>query len=241
MEKRSVPDYERIAEGVRVPEEFLGPMSGELAGEEEIPWVSARQTQKRERGRPKGSLNDKPEKRENFAEGYFPEDHPKYQGIATSRGFLQHKGKLQHVRYSHEALIDVIIAEPMLKRSEIAQRFGRTTAWVTCVTTSDAFQAALAKRREEIVDPFLVATVRERFEGLALQSLDVIGEKLEATKNADLAIKSLDISAKALGFGARGPGGGGTVHNNFVVQLPPKAGNAQDWANDHAGGKLIEG
>lgn len=178
---------------------------------------------------------------------YLPLNHDKYQGIAAAKGYKQGEdfsgSRLQRVRYSHEAMIDVILAEPTIKQSELAKRFGHSENWISIVMGSDAFQAALAKRRDDIVDPFLIATVEERLRGLATQSLTVIAENLEKTRSADLAIKALDISTKALGFGARNPNAN-AVQNNFVIQLPPKIASSSEWAQAHspgAAGPIIDG
>ncbi len=168
---------------------------------------------------------DEPNQRE-----FFAVDHPKYQGLAAAKGYEQDNGqRLQSLRYSHEAMIDVIIADP--------EMFSRSVPWISRIIGSDAFQAALAKRREELSDPFLVATIEERFRGLAYQSLEIITEKLESSKNVDLALKGLDISAKVLGFGARG-GGNNTQNTQFIIQLPPKSVNSTEWASQHGPMKL---
>lgn len=215
-----MPDYEELAGSVEVPEELLGPISRELG-------------QEREKGRREEASPPPPRP-------HYRVSDPRYQGLAAEKGYDQSHARIQKTRYSHEAMIDVIIANPEIKQNELAARFERRPAWISRIIGSDAFQAALAKRREELTDPFLVATIEERFKGLAIQSLDVIAEKLEATKNTDVALKALDISSKALGFGAR-TANHPAVQNNFVVQLPPKAQTALEWANEHSGGRLIEG
>lgn len=220
-------DYEQIAEEVTVvslsmskvytmshdTEEFLSFEEIEISAEES---VEAQRANNRE---------------------YLPASHEKYQGIASDRGYSQDSARLQRVHYTHDAMIDVIIAEPEILQKDLAARFNKSQWWISRIMGSDAFQAALAKRREEITDPFLIATIEERFNGLAMQSIDVLAEKLEATQNADLALKALDISSKALGFGARNSKGA-PVQNNFVVQLPPKAENSEEWAARHA--KVLE-
>lgn len=174
---------------------------------------------------------------------YLPLTHEKYAGIAAAKGYAQGEDfsgrRLQRVHYSHEAMIDVMIAEPTITQGELAKRFGRTQSWISIVIGSDAFQAALAKRRDDLTDPFLIATIEERFRGLAQQSLQVIARKLEETQNADLALKALDISSKALGFGARNPSTT-NVQANFVVQLPSKIPDAADWAAAHSPAPIIE-
>lgn len=169
---------------------------------------------------------------------FFPVDHPKYQGLAEAKGYSQEHARISKTRYTHEAMIDVILENPDIKQNELAKRFDKSTPWISRIIGSDAFQAALAKRRDELTDPFLIATIEERFRGLAYQSLDIISEKLEASKNVDLALKSLDVSAKVLGFGARA--GGQQNNTQFIIQLPPKAANAHDWASEHSPMKQIE-
>lgn len=163
---------------------------------------------------------------------FYSVDHPKYQGLAEAKGYSQESARLLRVHYTHDAMIDEIIADPNIKQNELAKKFEKSVPWISRIIGSDAFQAALAKRKDELTDPFLVATIEERLRGLAFQSLDVIAEKLETSKNVDLALKSLDVSVKTLGFGARG--GGNTNNTQFIIQLPPKSENSTQWAIEHS-------
>ena len=157
----------------------------------------------------------------------------RYQGLAEEKGYDQSYARIAKTAYSHEAMIDVIVAEPRISQDQLAVKFGYSVPWVSRVIGSDAFQGALAKRREEITDPFLIATVEERLRGLATQALDVIATKMASTQNADIALKALDISVKALGFGARERNSGPT-QNNFIVQMPGKAISAESWAEAYS-------
>jgi hypothetical protein len=136
---------------------------------------------------------------------------------------------IEKVNYSHDAMIDVILAQPGVSQVQLAAMFGYTQGWVSRVIGSDAFQARLAERKVEIVNPEIKATFDDRLKGLANQSLDIIQRKLDATQSADLAVKALDLSTKALGYGARPQNA--TQINNFVVALPEKATSEQDWAS----------
>ena len=53
------------------------------------------------------------------------------------------------IRYTHEGLIDMIIAEPWVSQNELAMRFGYTAPWISTVMTSDAFLAKLEERKAE--------------------------------------------------------------------------------------------
>lgn len=256
-------DYEKIAESVEVPGHSPGGpwTSGDPAGSSsngskpvdmaEAAKIAAATVHEDQRPASPPSSPDPADPAEDPAVTqaranhiYLPVTHDKYQGIASDKGYKQGDdfsgNRLQKVSYSHEAMIDVIIAEPTITQAELAKKFGRSQGWISVVMGSDAFQAALAKRRDDLTDPFLVATIEERFRGLADQSLQIIAENLEKSRNTDLALKALDISAKALGFGARAAAGGATVQNNFVVQLPPKIDSSSEWAKAHSGGPIIE-
>lgn len=106
------------------------------------------------------------------------------------------------VRYTHADMIDFIIANPGISQGAIAARYGYTQSWVSQVMSSDAFQSALAARREEVIDPVLVATVDERFKALTHRSLDRLMEKLDAPQVSDnVVLRAVELGAKALGVG----------------------------------------
>lgn len=135
---------------------------------------------------------------------------PPSEGAQTS---LRASGPIK-LRYSHQAMIDLIIANPGISQNEIAAQFGYSAPWVSQIILSDAFQAQLAARREELVDPTLVATIKQQFEGLVARSLEIMRRKLarEPENVPDqLVVQALKVSATALGYGAR----------NVEAQAPP--------------------
>ena len=138
---------------------------------------------------------------------------------------------IARVKYSHDAMIDLIIANPAISQGQIASHFGYTQPWVSRIMNSDAFQARLAARKSDIVDPQLVLTVDEKLRALASKSLDVVLEKLTVTNSPEIGLKALEITSKALGYGARQQNL--NVQQNFVVALPPKSVDAESWAAVH--------
>ena len=111
-------------------------------------------------------------------------------------------GAVAKINYSHVDMIDFIIANPGCRLKDIAARYGYTAAWSCNVQASDAWKVAMAARRAEIVDPTLVATVTERFEGIAILSLERLKEKLEKPAVSDnVVLKAVELGAKALGIG----------------------------------------
>lgn len=154
------------------------------------------------------------------------------------QGTASAAGAIDRVRYSHDAMIDLIIANPAISQGMIAKHFGYTQAWVSRIFCSDAFQARLAMRKDELVNPVIAGSVKDRIEGLAMQSLEIISAKLEATQNPDLALKAFELSTKAAGYGARQANV--SVQQNFVVALPQKVEDPQDWATRHNGGRVVD-
>jgi len=111
-------------------------------------------------------------------------------------------GNLGKVRYTHTDMIDYLIANPSTSQGQLALRYGYTQGWVSNIMASDAWQAALAARRQELVDPTLAATLEERFRGMTLQSLERLQEKLSAPQVSDnVVLRALELGAKALGVG----------------------------------------
>ena len=144
------------------------------------------------------------------------------------------------VRYTHDAMIDILIANPNISQNELAKAFGFTVPWVSRVMCSDAFQARLAERKHDLVDPTIRMTLEDKFKAMATKSLDIVMDKLCTVPTADLALKALELSSKALGMGARQANV--SVQNSFVVALPGKSDSAQSWAADHGpAGRTIEG
>ncbi len=115
--------------------------------------------------------------------------------------------RIDKVRYSHDGMIDVIISNPGVSQNQLASHFGYTPAWVSSIMASDAFQERLAARRQELIDPTLVATVEERFRALADRSLVVLQEKMAqpfSTIPDNLALKAAELGARGLGVGGYG-------------------------------------
>lgn len=146
------------------------------------------------------------------------------------------KNGIAQVRYSHDAMIDCIIADPTIQQKKLAEVFGRTEGWVSLVVNSDAFQARLAERKSELVDPAIVASIQDRLQALASTSLTKLHERLSnpaAVLTDDFLFRSAELATKALGYGARTPTQGQT-NVAVIVQVPDKAPSAQAWASRYS-------
>lgn len=146
---------------------------------------------------------------------------------------------IERVKYTHDAMIDLVIANPSISQNAIAHHFGYSVGWVSRIFNSDAFQARLAVRKGDLIDPSLALSIDERLRALASRSLDIVQEKLDQLPTLDTAFKALELSTKALGYGARQQNV--AVQQNFVVAMPAKSESAHAWANAHRAGGLGAG
>ena len=108
------------------------------------------------------------------------------------------------IRYSHDGLIDMVVAEPWVSQNELAARFGYTPSWISTVMTSDAFKMRLEQRKDELVDPALRLSIEERFRAVTTRSLEVLMDKLAAPSASipdNLVLQAAALGAKSLGMG----------------------------------------
>lgn len=134
---------------------------------------------------------------------------------------------LQRVHYTHDAMVNLLIANPAISQNDIAKHFGYSVPWVSRIINSDAFQARLAARKNDIIDPGLAATVDEKLRAVASRSLDLVLEKLEVATFGQ-ALEAAAMAGKALGYGARQQNL--NLQANFVVAMPQQAPDAASWA-----------
>jgi hypothetical protein len=126
--------------------------------------------------------------------------------------------QITKVRYTHDAMIDLLVANPRVSQNELAAHFGYTPAWVSTVMATDLFKERLEHRRTELVDPEVKASVNERFHAVVTKSLQVLQAKLSKPIDQipdNLALRAAELGAK--GIGAGGFGGG------MVFNLPSPA------------------
>lgn len=132
---------------------------------------------------------------------------------------------LKDTSYTHDFLIDRIIANPAMDQRELAKELGYSEGWISQIMASDSFQAAFERRKEEMVDPVMRHSLDVQFKALVLQSASILREKLEAGRDSQVALKVLEHASKALGYGARVKVEGSVEHKHSLVgilsTLPP--------------------
>lgn len=107
----------------------------------------------------------------------------------------------------HQALVDLLIANPTATDSELGARLGRSREWVCLIKNSGLFREALVLRKAEIIDPVLTANIDERLEMAVGRSVEVLMEKLAKPSGAvtdDFAIQAAGVLGKMKGIGGYG-------------------------------------
>lgn len=146
---------------------------------------------------------------------------------------------IREVSYTHDAMIDLLIAKPFVSQGQVAAHFGYTQAWVSRIIRSDAFRERFAVRKSELSDPLLIRSIEDKFQSLVDRSLEILMEKLDQpVVQADLALKAAELGAKALGLTERNRTA--QVNNTFVVAMPDKCQSAQEWIAQHSPRAPIE-
>lgn len=103
------------------------------------------------------------------------------------------------INYSHEAMIDLILAEPSVTNKELAEIFNYTEAWISHVRKSDSFQARVAERKAVTIDPRIRQNLEDRLAHVATSSIAKIQEKLEAPDaSAAFALDALGVAVTGL-------------------------------------------
>jgi len=110
------------------------------------------------------------------------------------------------VSYTHDSMIDLIISNPVIDQNQIAAHYGYTPGWVSQIIASDSFQARLAERKDELIDPTIRASIEENFKALVVRSLAILKDKMNKPSHQipdNLALRTLELSTRALGYGVR--------------------------------------
>jgi len=119
-----------------------------------------------------------------------------------------------------------LLTNPEVTHRELAQMFGfASRPWVSEIIASEVFQAELARRRRELMQP-----IEERLRTLLSRSLEVMQAKLDRPAEAvpdPVALRAFEVSAKALGYGAGGSPPAPKAEVNVVAHLEELARNLE--------------
>lgn len=101
--------------------------------------------------------------------------------------------------FSYENLADTLILNPRISGKELSSLFGYTESWLSIVMNSDAFKVVMQRRKGDLVDPILRATIEDHYKALAAKSCHVLMEKL----NAPVHVIPDELALRAAALGAQ--------------------------------------
>lgn len=103
------------------------------------------------------------------------------------------------LKYSHEAMIDLILAEPTVTNKELATIFGYSEAWVSHIRNADSFQARTAERKALLIDPAIRRSLEDRLTGVTVKAIDRIQQVLDGPDaSASYALEALGVASSGL-------------------------------------------
>lgn len=121
-------------------------------------------------------------------------------------------GKGKRPQFWHNAILDLLMANPMISQGEIARQLGKAQSTISLIMSSDLFKDALAQRKQaqnEILDE----EIRHRLLKVTDKTLSAIEEKVDRGRDK-LALNSLaDLASMTLQSLGYGPKGAGTTVN----------------------------
>ena len=104
------------------------------------------------------------------------------------------------MNYTHEAMVDLILQEPTVTTKELAAVFDLSEGWVSRVINSDSFQARIAERKAQLIDPHIKRALDDRVSSVAIKAITTIDEKLSTEEaGAQYALEALGIATGILG------------------------------------------
>lgn len=114
------------------------------------------------------------------------------------------KPTLKKVHVKHDAIMDFMLANPVLRMREVAAHFGVSQSWLSIIVHSDAFQEQLRAKQEKLFGA-TVLPLREQVLGLAALAVDKLSEAVESADPQGDREYVADVTEMALKAAGMGP------------------------------------
>jgi hypothetical protein len=123
----------------------------------------------------------------------------------NTHGVLKHPDRCDPtapIDHRYEAIIDYMIANPEMKKGQMAEHFGLTGPYFSTLTGSDAFTMRLLFRRNQHNKGLTDMVVSQLF-SVTEKALGVVAEKLDEEEvEGAFALSAASTMLRSLGFGA---------------------------------------
>lgn len=123
---------------------------------------------------------------------------------------------VQSVSIKHEAILNFLLINPTAKLREVAEYFGVTQPWLSCIIHSDAFQLRLRERQDLHFD-VSVRPMLEKVTAAAELALNRIVELIPVETDLAKLNGVADKALSRLGIGNSAPAPGTVVQVNVGI------------------------
>lgn len=132
---------------------------------------------------------------------------------------MAQSAQVNKVSIKHDAILDFLVANPTLKRSEVAGYFGVTVPWLSVIIHSDVFQELLKQRQDLIFDVAVVRPIQEKLMGTANLAIEKLMESLQFETDTKTLNTVLDTTLSNLGYGQKNQGHPVNQQNNITLNV----------------------
>lgn len=135
--------------------------------------------------------------------------------------------EIQKVSVRHDAIMDYMLSNPMMKLGEVARVFDVSQPWLSCIIHSDAFQIQLSEKKSGVFNA-TVLPLREKLNGVAHLAVEKLGDVLEnasVVNDKQFIADTTDSILKNLGYSPKSvpPSIAGNVQNQNVFVVDREA------------------
>lgn len=142
------------------------------------------------------------------------------------------------IRYTLDAVIDEVVANPVISQGALAKMFGYSESWMSIVFNSDSFKERLAERKAELTDPVLLLrfqTNQAKADAVASRALDRLMERVDSPVGiANMKTQDL-VSMVKLTVAPKAPAPVLNQNNLYVMHIPQAAPTSQSWLENLQG------
>ena len=160
--------------------------------------------------------------------------------------------EIKRVSVKHEAIMEYMLVNPAAPLREVAAHFGVTQAWLSTIIHSDAFQAKLSEKKDDLFSATIVP-LREKMLGLAHMGVEKLGDAMEHASpisDKDFIADTTDNILKNLGYSPKSAPAGAmpmnqqnnyyVVDSNTLAQARARMGQGQQALEPQPEGVTIE-
>lgn len=125
--------------------------------------------------------------------------------------------QLKKIKPVHEHIMDVVLEHPDISLRELGSAVGYSVSYLSIMMNSDAFQARLAERRQQITRSGV--DIPNRMRAVAAVALDKLSDHVERSEDPDFLRSTADMMLHRLGYAPQKVGTGVTVQTGPQVQF----------------------